>query len=99
MNKPQDPEAAETVQTASVPAVDLPRLVRLCRFCAQKLDLWMEWKSNQCRYDHATSKPCDECDGANLRNPESIFTVKLRLPNVRPLAPADKQTPTAQENV
>ena len=59
------------------------RLVRLCRFCAQKLDLWMEWKSNHCLYDHATSKPCDECDGANLSNSESIFTVKLRLPNCR----------------
>ena len=69
---PKDPAAK---------GVDLTRLVRLCRFCAQKLDLWMEWKSNHCLYDHATSAPCDECDGANLRNPESIFTVKLRLPN------------------
>lgn len=58
-----------------------PRLVRLCRFCAQKLDLWMEWKGNHCLYDHATSKPCDECNGQNLRNPESVFTVRLRLPN------------------
>ena len=63
-----------------------PRIVRLCRFCAQKLDLWVAWKGNHCLYDHATSKPCDECDGANLRNPESIFTVKLRLPNAKDLA-------------
>jgi len=58
-----------------------PRLVRLCRFCAQKLDLWMEWKSNHCLYDHATSMPCDECQGANLHDPRSHFTVKFRLPN------------------
>jgi hypothetical protein len=90
MNTPQDPEAAETVQTTSVPAVDLPRLVRLCRFCAQKLDLWMEWKSNHCLYDHATSTPCDECQGANLRNPESIFTVKFRLPNDESIHPESK---------
>ena len=57
------------------------RTVRLCRVCAQKLDLWEEWKGNHYLYDHHTSMPCDECDGANLRNPETIFTVKLRLPN------------------
>lgn len=61
--------------------VGQPRIVRLCRFCAQKLGLWMEWKSNHRIYDHATSKPCDECNGQNLRNPESVFTVKFRLPN------------------
>lgn len=73
--------AEETVQTAAdEPRYD-QRLVRLCRFCAQRLDLWTEWKGNHCLYDHATSMPCDECDGANLRNPEAIFTVKFRLPN------------------
>jgi len=69
------------IKTTPEGAVVQQRLVRLCRSCAKKLDLWTEWKSNHCLYDHATSKPCDECDGANLRNPESIFTVRLRLPN------------------
>jgi hypothetical protein len=79
----------------TAPPVDLDRLVRLCRFCAKKLDLWMEWKSNHCLYDHATSMPCDECQGANLRNPESIFTVKFRLPNAEAdrAAVADTVTP------
>ena len=81
------------IENKEAPSVDVPRLVRLCRFCAQKLDLWMEWKSNHCLYDHATSKPCDECDGANLRNPESIFTVKLHLPNAKGEARADSATP------
>lgn len=64
-------------------ADDIPdgQFARVCRFCAQRLDLWAAWKGNHCHYDHATSMPCDVCDGRNLRNPESIFTVKLRLPN------------------
>lgn len=61
--------------------MDNDSLVRLCRHCAQKLDLWMEWKSNHNLYDHATSAPCDECQGANLRDPERCFTVRLRKPN------------------
>lgn len=61
-------------------AMSAPSAVRLCRFCAQDLDLWMEWKSNHCLCDHATSMPCDVCDGANLHNPESHFTVRLNLP-------------------
>jgi hypothetical protein len=71
------------IENKAAPSVDVPRLVRLCRFCAQNLDFWMEWKSNHCIYDHATSKPCGECNGENLRNPESHFTVRLRLPNRR----------------
>lgn len=70
-----------------------PRLVRLCRFCAQKLDLWMEWKNNHCLYDHATSKACDECNGQNLRNPESVFTVKFRLPNDQGMGRRDGRPP------
>ena len=94
MNQELNIEAVETVQTK----VAQERRVRLCRFCAQKLGLWMEWKSNHCIYDHATTKPCDECQGANLRNPESIFTVRLSMHNAKAYAPAGKKTPTTQEN-
>jgi hypothetical protein len=83
-------------KTTPAPTVEQERLVRLCRFCAQRLDLWMEWKSNHCIYDHATSAPCDECEGANLRNPESVFTVRLRLPNVRDHLPRKAGTPDAK---
>jgi hypothetical protein len=76
-DKMESDTPTETQQTGG----DQERIVRLCRFCAQKLDLWMQWKNNHCLYDHATSMPCDECQGANLRNPESIFTVKFRLSN------------------
>jgi len=82
-------------QTDTGTALLQPRLVRLCRFCAQKLDLWMEWKSNHCLYDHATSKPCDECQGANLRDPRSIFTVRLHLPN-DPSVAVGRERPSAE---
>lgn len=68
-------------ESANAPAVDQQRLVRLCRYCAQKLGLWMQWKSHHNLYDHATSMSCEECNGKNLRDPRSIFTVRLRKPN------------------
>ena len=68
------------MKTDSKKDIFLPYLkVRLCRYCAQKLNLWNEWKSNYCPYDHATSMPCEECDGQNLRDPLASFTVRLSL--------------------
>jgi hypothetical protein len=82
--------------THTAPPVDLDRRVRLCRFCAKKLALWMEWKSNHCLYDHATSMPCEKCNGENLRNPESHFTVRLRLPNAEDVAAAESDSQSNQ---
>ena len=44
---------------------------RYCRECAERENRLLEWKSNHCLYDHATSARCEVCGKCNG------FTVKM----------------------